>query len=213
MPNGVWGAGQFAPFTSILACGETSVTPSESPYRLEIANGCAELTLLPAMNEIEWGAIEKVGSDVLSSLASIKSPALIVNLSQLNYMGSAQVALVVRLWKATTAQDGRMVVVQQNEMIDEILTLAGLSKVWTIVETRAEALQELNVATSDGRRRRLMAFLVPFFVVLGLSTVAGIFLAEVEKTYWNVLIVLGLSLIAGVVIGLFSVSNFGKSGA
>jgi hypothetical protein len=39
-----------------------------------------------------------------------------------------------------------MVVVNRDAMVLEVLTLAGLHKVWTIVETRERGLQELGVS-------------------------------------------------------------------
>ena len=46
-----------------------------------------------------WADIERVGSEILSRIQPLTSPQLLVDLCALSYMGSAQVALVVRMFK------------------------------------------------------------------------------------------------------------------
>ncbi len=60
-------------------------------------------------------------------------------------MGSAMVALIVRLYKAVNGRNGQMVVVNQHELVLEVLKLAGLTKLWTIVENRDKAYAALGV--------------------------------------------------------------------
>jgi len=122
------------------------VTPSESPYRFEQTDGCAVISLLPELNEAQWADIEKVGNDLLSRLNSVQSPAFLVDLTSLNYMGSAMVALIVRLWKSAKERNGNMVVVNRHELVFEVLKLAGLTKLWTIVDSREKAMAELGVS-------------------------------------------------------------------
>ncbi|MEX0728244.1 MAG: STAS domain-containing protein [Planctomycetaceae bacterium] len=120
------------------------MSSTESAYRFEHEGGHAVITLLPTLNDVPWADIERIGSDILLKFGSTKSPSFVVDLSSLNYMGSAMVALIVRLWKASKERNGRMVVVNRDEMVLEVLKLAGLNKVWTIVETRQQALQALG---------------------------------------------------------------------
>ncbi|MFN0199368.1 MAG: STAS domain-containing protein [Planctomycetaceae bacterium] len=121
-----------------------TVSTIESPYRFESESGHAVVTLLPPLNDVPWADIERIGSDILGKFGAAKSPCFLVDLSSLTYMGSAMVALVVRLWKSAKERDGKMVVVNRDEMVLEVLTLAGLNKVWTIVEDRQRGLQALG---------------------------------------------------------------------
>jgi anti-anti-sigma factor len=121
------------------------VSSSETPYRFETAEGYSVFSLQPELNDSQWADFEKVGNDVVGQLDSMDPPICLVDLSDLSYMGSAMVALIVRVWKAVNENGGRMVVVNKDTMVFEVLKLAGLHKVWTIVETRDEGVKQLGV--------------------------------------------------------------------
>jgi anti-anti-sigma factor len=121
------------------------VSSGESYYRLETTDGCLIITLLPELNDKQWADIEKVGSEIVDRLSNAQSPRFIVDLTPLSYMGSAMVALIVRLYKSVNGRKGQMVVVNQHELVFEVLKLAGLTKLWTIVDTRDKAFATLGV--------------------------------------------------------------------
>ncbi len=123
------------------------MTSTGTPYRFESSAGYSIISLQPELNDAQWSEIEKIGTDILGQLGSIKSPAFIVDLSSLTYMGSAMVALIVRLWKSVKEGDGNMVVVNKEQMVFEVLKLAGLHNVWSIVETREQAVAELGMGS------------------------------------------------------------------
>lgn len=117
---------------------------TQLPYRLELENRRAIVALLPELNEVPWADIERVGSEILAKLQPLTSPNLLVDLCALNYMGSAQVALVVRMFKTVKEKNGKMVVANRDPMVLEVLSLAGLNKVWTIVDSRERAMSMLG---------------------------------------------------------------------
>jgi hypothetical protein len=84
-------------------------------------------------------------------------------------MGSALVALVVRVWKAVQAVGGRVVVVCGDGMPQEVLKLAGLDKVWTITATYEEGLKQLGV--EPARTSERAGF--PILTVLALLCAGG----------------------------------------
>ena len=121
------------------------MSSGESYYRFEQSDGCLIITLLPELNDKQWADIEKVGTEIVDRLSAAQSPRFIVDLTPLSYMGSAMVALIVRLYKAVNGRSGQMVVVNQHELVFEVLKLAGLTKLWTIVENRDKAFAALGV--------------------------------------------------------------------
>jgi anti-anti-sigma factor len=121
------------------------VSSGENYYRSEQSDGCWIITLLPELNDKQWADIEKVGTEIVDKLSAAQSPRFIVDLTPLSYMGSAMVALIVRLYKAVNGRSGQMVVVNQHELVFEVLKLAGLTKLWTIVENRDKAYAALGV--------------------------------------------------------------------
>lgn len=117
----------------------------ESYYRSETNGSCSIITLLPVLNDKQWADIEKVGSEIVEHLGNASSPRFLVDLTPLSYMGSAMVALIVRLYKAVNSRNGQMVVVNQHELVFEVLKLAGLTKLWTIVDSREKGFAALGV--------------------------------------------------------------------
>lgn len=122
------------------------MTSNDSRYQFEVCNGYAVIGLLPELNQAAWADIEGMGTALVEKISAQKTTVFLVDLSALTYMGSAMVALVVRLWKSVNERDGKLAVVNHNAMVLEVLQLAGLKKVWTIVSSREEGLSALGVS-------------------------------------------------------------------
>lgn len=145
---------------------------SEAPYQFECGDTYSVLSLYPLINDGQWGNVSQVGTEILTRLENLKSPALIVDLSPLDYMGSAQVALLVRVWKSLKKIHGRMVVQCPGQMVREVLAIAGLKALWDIVETRDAALMSLGLNSSTPTSRPSVG-LGPVVAIVAL-VVAGI---------------------------------------
>ena len=123
----------------------------EGPYRFSSASDYAVVSLLPALNDAQWSEIEQVGGDVLQQLDNSEKP-LVVDLTELTYMGSSMVALIIRLWKNYANSDSsRFAVVNTDETVREVLTLSGLANVWSIVTSREEAESSLGIAQNRAK--------------------------------------------------------------
>jgi anti-anti-sigma factor len=126
------------------------LSATTTDYRLQFAQSHAILRLEPGMGNAAWGDIDRVGTELIANVNSKPARAWLIDLSGLEYMGSALVALVVRVWKAVQAVGGRVVVVCGDGMPQEVLKLAGLDKVWTITTTYEEGLKRLGVEPVRG---------------------------------------------------------------
>lgn len=134
---------RFAPMAGGDRRGEDQVS-AEVKYRCEELPGkIVAVTLHSGLNDSAWDEIDQIGTEVVERLSKESAPRTLVDLSSLNHMGSALVALVVRVWKTVTEQKGEMVVVNQNEFVGEVLSIAGLANRWRIVPTRDQAIEEL----------------------------------------------------------------------
>lgn len=96
-------------------------------------------------NDQIWSALESQGDRITGQLESKEAPACVVDLSELNYIGSSLVAFIVRIWKAIRKKEGRMAVVCRHPNVQEVIHLAGLDKVWTICSSTEEAIQSIGV--------------------------------------------------------------------
>ncbi|HEX6984249.1 MAG TPA: STAS domain-containing protein [Planctomycetaceae bacterium] len=138
----------------------------------ELDRGVLAVTLRPELNEVPWTDIERIGSGIVERVAGRDRPRVVVDLTELNHMGSAMVALVVRIWKAVSEKNGRMIVVNRNDLVSEVLQISGLAGKWTIVPTREEALASFGVAggtpaAAGGRAGLALVALCGVFLLLG----------------------------------------------
>ncbi len=129
-------------------------------YNFETHSDYSVLVLKPSMNDSQWSEIEKAGDEVLRELEAIRTPHLIVDLSELEFIGSAMVALVVRIWKIVQAKKARMVVVNRNPMVLEVFKISRLDDVWNIQEYREDALYQLGVSQEAKSKERESGLLV-----------------------------------------------------
>ncbi|GAB4142716.1 MAG: hypothetical protein Tsb009_13230 [Planctomycetaceae bacterium] len=127
------------------------MTLSENSYRFETYDGFSIVCLLPELNDVPWAEIEKLGNTLIEQMEKQKASAFLIDLNALNYIGSAMVALVVRLWKSAKEQNGKIAVVNSNTMVLEVLKLSGLDKVWTIVDSREEGLKAIGASSRQIR--------------------------------------------------------------
>lgn len=117
----------------------------EFPFHFERHANHSVVSLNPLINEGQWGTVTEVGTEILAHLETQPGQPVIVNLSRLNYIGSPQVALLVRLWKSLKRSQGRMAVECPSAMVCDVLTTAGLKSIWQIVETRSAALEAVGI--------------------------------------------------------------------
>lgn len=119
--------------------------------------------------------IRAAGEQVVSELANQKNPQCLVDLTALDYMGSAMVASIVRIWKGIEASQGRMVVAVSSLGVREVLRVTGLNRVWTIKNSYDSALHELGFSSQakiEKRELRLLAFVGPATLLVGGIAVA-----------------------------------------
>lgn len=166
------------------------MSASNSPCVFRSERGHCVIELHQSMSEASWAEIEQLGATIVGQLSETRRPNCLVDLTHLEYMGSAMVAFVVRLWKAIREHGGQMVVVSGNEFVLQVLSLAGLDKVWTIVPSESAALQKLGVnrsilPTSGGRAdeagapRSNVAF--GFLAAGGIAVVVAVGIAAVVQ--------------------------------
>jgi anti-anti-sigma factor len=117
----------------------------------------ARLALAADLNAFHWDELQRSAQEILGELEKSKDRTLIIDLTQLSYLGSAQLTLLVRIWKVIKGRDGRMIVELKGPVVREVLKTAGLVNVWEVVESRDAAFQLLGLQ-ADGRPKMSAAF-------------------------------------------------------
>src|SRR3954470_24258916 len=102
--------------------GEWAVIMTKLPFRFFVTQGLATLVLTPQLSEIDWGEVELVGAEILQQLGQVQPPPnVLIDLSSLDYMGSSQVALIVRVWKSISSHNRKLVVQVTHPVVLEVL--------------------------------------------------------------------------------------------
>ncbi|WP_459558091.1 STAS domain-containing protein [Lacunimicrobium album] len=127
-------------------------------YDFQKYDNFIQLTLNPPLSDAPWGDIDDLGKNVLNELETARTPSVLVDLSPLTYMGSAVVALLVRIWKATKGKSGEMVVLCSHPMVLKVISLAGLDKVWRITPNVETAYKELKVKPPSATATKANSF-------------------------------------------------------
>lgn len=138
-------------------------------YDFDTTKGYAVVSFNPSLSDARWGDIEQVGVELKERLVAQERPVFLLDLTRMEFMGSSIVALIVKLWKTTQEREGDMVVVNNSTMIGEVLEIAGLTRVWKIVDSRDEAEQMLGVKSFTPASPMSRFFLA----VLGWVSAAG----------------------------------------
>jgi anti-anti-sigma factor len=160
------------------------VTSSETRYRFEVKDGYSIVALLPDINNARWGDIEIVGNAILQQVGGTGQPAVMMDLSELKFMGSAVVALIVRVWKAAKEKGGAMTVVTRDDMVYEVLKIAGLTTIWKVVDSHEEAAKLLTAGgtfTTGAHASSNLLSAIGLVAVVGAGAGLGILLNPLDQ--------------------------------
>jgi anti-anti-sigma factor len=147
-------------------------------FEFERHPGYSRLTLGPQLTAFHWEDLQRSSQEILGELQSGRHRTLIVDLTQLDYLGSAQLTVLVRIWKVIKERSGRMIVEVKGPVVREVLKTAGLLNVWELAESRTGAFQMLGLQ-ADGQRQ--MSLVPP---AIGVAALAAAF-AGAALTIWR----------------------------
>ena len=102
------------------------------------------ITPTGSVEELNWELIESAASVVLQPIRTVSCPSVLFDLSQLKYLGSVFLSLMLRCYKQVKSRGGEMAICKANAMARELFTVTALDTLWPIYETREEALLSLD---------------------------------------------------------------------
>lgn len=172
----------------------------DDKFSIVAAENHLVVSLLEPIKSAAWDAIEEAGHEIVQQVEARETPRIAVDLTSLDYMGSSVVALLVRVWKAVQARSGKMVVVVDDGVVREVLQLAGLEKVWVLVENLETALDELGVsdaAVVQQRETRMLTFVGPVAAVAASIGLYILFIGDgAVQEYLGVISLFGCAVLA-----------------
>ncbi|MBM4076278.1 MAG: STAS domain-containing protein [Planctomycetes bacterium] len=120
------------------------MSAASDDFRLEWHGNAMIVTPPPNVEQMPWDVIEEAASIVMETLKTIETPMVVIDLSQVQYFGSAFLALLLRYHTAVKNRNGDMVLAGPNKMVRELLKLTALDTLWAIYESRKEAVAAVD---------------------------------------------------------------------
>jgi anti-anti-sigma factor len=158
-----------------LTSGELTLTDSNQSYVSTSKDGYAVVSFPKELARSHLGDIREAGERIIEELSAKKFQYCLIDLSQLDFIGSSLVASIVRIWKAISERDGQMVVVATNPGTREVLKVTGLNKVWTIAPTMEAGIHALGFSKEAKvvkRERRVLVMVGLISLILAVAVVA-----------------------------------------
>lgn len=137
---------------STSSAASSLITLSENRHRLLV-------TVRRESSTADWSLLEESGRTVMEQISARKNRCVLLDLSEVDYLGSSSIAFLMRIWKHINQLDGRMVVVISDPKVYEIIRLSGLVKIWTIFDNVKAAERQLREERQIGRNIGPMLFL------------------------------------------------------
>lgn len=88
--------------------------------------------------------IDKEASELLEMINQARGLAVLIDLGGSDYLGTAMLGAVVRLWKRISQRGGRLAICRISAPVHDMLRITKLHTVWPIFDTREAALQTLR---------------------------------------------------------------------
>ncbi len=115
-----------------------------SSFQLEWHGDAFVVTPSKDVESMRWDLIEQGAEVVLSPLRGSNVSLVIFDLSEVEYVGSVFLTLLLRSHKLVKTWGGEMVLCGASPMARELLRVTALDTLWAIYSTRQEALATLD---------------------------------------------------------------------
>lgn len=115
-----------------------------APFRTEWHENVLVMQLLGDVFSLDSQSHTEVMEQIVPLIESRSAPRLVVDGSRLGRVDSTLVALLVLLWKETTARNGKMVLSALDPEFRSVLHCSKLDTVWDIYASRDEALKAIS---------------------------------------------------------------------
>lgn len=115
-----------------------------SSFQMEWHREAFVVTPSKDVEKMSWDLIEQGAEVVLSPLRGSNVSLVIFDLSEVEYVGSVFLSLLLRSHKLVKSRGGELVLCGTSPMARELLRVTALDTLWAIYDTRREALATLE---------------------------------------------------------------------
>jgi anti-sigma B factor antagonist len=129
--------------TALRPQAMSTSTGYQDAFTIERHGDVVVIDAAPALERMEPALVDGAAALLLEPLRHHDGLLILVDLSRIDYFGSAFLALLIRCWKLTQIKGGMMVLAGASERARDLLRITSLDVVWPIYATRREALESL----------------------------------------------------------------------
>ena len=122
----------------------TAETSQGESFRIERHGDIAVIIPSPEVESMHEALIQQAAQMVLAPLREDPPAGLIIDLGQVNYVGSVFISFLLRCHMLVKKHGSEVVLAGASERIRELLHLTALDTLWAIYRTRAEAMEALS---------------------------------------------------------------------
>jgi anti-sigma B factor antagonist len=122
----------------------TTESTHDQSFRIERHGEVAVVIPSAKVEEMHEALIAQAAKMVVSSLKEDPPAGIVVDLSQVNYVGSVFVSFLLRCHMLAKKQGSEIVLSGAPEPARELLHLLDLETVWALYPTRKEAIEALS---------------------------------------------------------------------
>lgn len=115
---------------------------TKSPGK-SVEQGVNILSLGEAYENIDEVAMDGLRGFLTEEAKTVEPPRLILDMSGVNFFGSSFIELLFVVSKRLTERKGTFAICGLSTYCKEVIQITHLDHVWTIRETRAEAIETL----------------------------------------------------------------------
>jgi anti-sigma B factor antagonist len=116
----------------------------DQSFRIERHGEIAVVIPSPKVEEMHETLITQAAKMVVSTLKEDPPAGIVIDLSQVNYVGSVFVSFLLRCHMLAKKQGSEIVLAGTSDPARELLHLLDLETVWAIYKTRQEAIDALG---------------------------------------------------------------------
>jgi anti-anti-sigma factor len=96
------------------------------------------------LSEMNYARIEQESREILEIFKRSRLKNLVLDFQRSRYYGSTALAFFVKLWRAVSAQDGKMALCNLSDHEREVLAVTRLDSLWPVCSSREEALEAVR---------------------------------------------------------------------
>jgi anti-anti-sigma factor len=113
-------------------------------FAREVCGNALVLNPIIHLGSIHEPEIAHETEDILDLLKQTPSTNLVIDLGLGDYLGTAMLGAVVKLWKRVAQGGGRLALCNVSENVGQVLRVTKLQTVWPIYANRDQALAALG---------------------------------------------------------------------